>query len=124
MILRQASPGEFSVVGFCFVHGLMDGESFLGPLPDPWKLRLLSRNGSFVPEYVNPLTDKQQSEDPRLPPLADGWKMLQRERTQDDPEFFQDFRNEQTGRVLNSDPRLLPEALAERAVPLETFRLI
>jgi hypothetical protein len=124
MILRQASPEEFSVVGFCFVHGLMDGESLLGPLPVPWKLRLLSRHGSFVPEYVNPLTDKHQSDDPRLQPLADGWKMLQRERTQDDPEFFQDFRNEQTGEVLNSDPRLLPEALTQRRVPLEIFRLI
>ncbi|KAH7177097.1 heterokaryon incompatibility protein-domain-containing protein [Dactylonectria macrodidyma] len=123
MIFRPSKNGdEFYVIGFCFVHGLMDGESFLGPLPAPWTFKLLSRG--TAPVYINRQTGMESSQDPRLPPLTPEWRILRRERKQDDSEFFQDFRNDQTGVTSKSDPRLTREALARCCSRLETFRLI
>ena len=113
MILRPASPEEFHVVAFCFVHGLTDGESLLGSLLSPWKLQMLFLDGSYVPDYVDTSTLEHQSQDPRLESLTDEWELVHRDRTQDDPAFFQHFRNKRTGEVMNSDPRLLPEALVD-----------
>jgi len=129
LILRPASnsPDSFELVGECYFYGLMCGESLLGPLPFPWKRR---REGSSVPfkpdigVYWNSEANELTSDDPRLPPLPSEWEKVERERGKDDPIIFTLHRNKLTGELINSDPRMLPDALRERGVELEEFRLI
>ena len=127
MLIRPASSGSFLVVGFCFIPGLMDGESLLGLLPEEWELQLAFQQGWYVPTYINTSSHESQSEDPRVQRLqyyAPQWEKISRKRTQDDPYFLQSFQHKQTGEVMNSDPRLLPANLKQHNVQLESFRLI
>lgn len=126
MLIRPVdeSKDEFGLIGICFVPGLLDGERLLGPLPDNWKLQMIFKNGSYVPTYINTSTGNSQPEDPRLPPLDPNWVKITRERTQDDPYFFQWFKDQERGLIMNSDPRLLPTALEKRGVVLDYFKLV
>ena len=101
----------------------MNGEALLGPLPKPW-----APKREFDP--VNQLWeqrfyDTEQREavdaknDPRLEPVPDQWECLEN----DAPFLFQKWKNKETGEIINSDPRLLPQALIERGVKLQTFAL-
>lgn len=74
--------------------------------------------------YFNPSTGVVIEEDPRLDPLPPEWERVQADRTPDDPVACALFKNKVTGEVMNSDPRLLLEALAQRGVDLKTFQLI
>lgn len=70
-------------------------------------------------------TGEETIEDPRLESLeGSNWERVDHEPTLDDPEVFDYFRNKETGEVINSDPRLLPEALKARGVYLTTFCLV
>lgn len=40
ILLRPESSGRFKVVGECYVHGVMNSEGLLGPLPDTWKVQV------------------------------------------------------------------------------------
>lgn len=115
MLLRPSTNGSFLVVGACFVHGLMNAEAVLGPLPDEWSY-ILTRDRGY-PEnscaFINNATGEQTKEDPRLPPLSSPWK-----RTPNG------FKNDETGEIVTGDPRLTPEALMERCPLLTTLRLI
>ncbi|RWA10895.1 hypothetical protein EKO27_g4210 [Xylaria grammica] len=126
MLIRPTveSKDMYHLVGICFVSGLLDGECLLGPLRDNWKLEMIFKDGSYVPVYINTSTGHSQSQDPRLPPLDPNWAKITRERTQDDPYFFQWFQDKQRSRIMNSDPRLLPSALNERGIILEHFNLV
>lgn len=125
MLLRPTTSGDFLIVGPCFVHGLMDAESILGAIPDPWQMKMRKDDGRvYKPYFYNISTGKILFEDPRLPPLSSEWEIIERKRTHEDPSFFKDFRNIISGETLNSDPRMLPDALEERGVKLETFRLV
>lgn len=131
MVLRPTATGDFLVVGHCFVHGLMDAEGILGPLPAGWEARISYLDDQVANERVathfhNKVTDELSAEDPRLPPLEPCWERMQTKRTQDDPpcSVFKWFRNRETGETINSDPRLLPDALKKSGVPLETVRLV
>lgn len=123
MLLRRTGSGNFLVVGPCFVHGLMDGESVLGPLPLSWKIQVKTRYGVQTYQFVETATNTVTTDDPRLPSLPDEWAQVLRERTQDDPLDSKEFRNADTGEIINSDPRMLLEALQQRGVKLKTFRL-
>ncbi|OCK72931.1 HET-domain-containing protein [Lepidopterella palustris CBS 459.81] len=126
MLLRPTdeSRDTFQLVGICFVPGLLDGESLLGPLPANWKLEMIFRDGSYVPTYINTSTSHSQPQDPRLQPLDPNWAKTTRDRTQDDPYFLQWFQDVQRSRITNSDPRLLPCALKKRGIILEHFKLV
>ena len=69
-------------------------------------------------------TDETTKEDPRIGPLSDGWERLDDERTSDDPEFCERFRNMVSGQVRTSDPRLEPEALRAHGVSLREYVLV
>ncbi|EON70018.1 hypothetical protein W97_09284 [Coniosporium apollinis CBS 100218] len=125
MLLRLGSSEQYQVVGECYIHGLMDSESLLGRLPNPWRVRLgWESGGIYLGRYYNSSTGVLTEEDPRLDSLPVEWERVQADRTPDDPLVFALFRNKVTGEVMNSDPRLLPEALKERGVDLKTFQLI
>ena len=125
MILREVSPSRFSVIGHCYIYGLQDGEGILGPLPSHWKVVfMMDTLGRLEARFLNTSTNEKTTLDPRLGPLAEPWEELKAVRTRDDPTIFARFRNKQTGEVMNSDPRMLPDALRARGVPLKTFRLV
>ena len=125
IVLRQVALRGYRVIGICYIHGLQDGEGILGPLPEQWKVQFVTEtNGVFVPRFVNTLTEEETVQDPRLGPLPEPWECLPAVRTPDDPLIFARYRNKKTGEVMNSDPRMLPDALRARGVPLETFRLV
>ncbi|KAK0629371.1 hypothetical protein B0T17DRAFT_615156 [Bombardia bombarda] len=84
------------------------------------------KDGAYKPEYLNTESNVTVSGDPRLDscPLPTDWEPMEWTRTRDDPLFCQMFRNKATGETMNSDPRLLPEALRDRGFQLTEFKLV
>ena len=124
IVLRAVSPDLFKVQGSCYYHGLMDGEAFLGSLPEGWTVLQYSINGMYLPRYLNGLTGEVHVNDPRLGPLPPDWVHVDVERTATDPLFVDSFKKVATGETVDSDPRILLDALDRRGVKLERFRLI
>lgn len=122
IVLRPTTSGEFLIVGSYFIHGLMDGEALLGPIPSPWKTELYRRKDSgYSTHFAKP--NEKTLDDPRLPPLPFEWVEVNRD---DGPwpigKYY--FRNTVTGESMDSDPRMLPDALVKRGANLQKFRLI
>lgn len=117
-------PDSHTVIGKCYVHGLMDGEALLGPVPHPWVVQQLNVEDYYQPQYLNTITNTVSSQDPRLGTLPWEWRRADRERTIETPLHYAYFDNILTGEWINSDPRLLPEALEQRGIKLETIQLV
>ncbi|KAI0103035.1 HET-domain-containing protein [Nemania sp. FL0031] len=128
MILKPTPSGEYRVVGDCYIHGAMHGEAVLGPVPYPWKveLRIGDETRHWTPSFRNAETGMGTEDDPRLAStqMPAEWEPIEFEWTPADPLNCRKFRNRDTGQVINSDPRLFPEALLERGVALRTITLI
>ncbi|KAI0168960.1 HET-domain-containing protein [Hypoxylon sp. FL1284] len=127
LLLRRTPTGQYQVVSDCYVHGIMDGEALLGPLPPSWKVQIgHDADGSARPYYVHAASGRRTAEDPRLAgvPVPAEWEPVAWERARTDPDSCRKFRSRGTGRVVNADPRLFPEALAARGVRLETITLV
>lgn len=112
-------------MGECFVYGLQDAISLLGPLPKPWVVQESSSSDALRHKhrFVNRETETKTPEDPRLGPLVD-WERFDRELEADHPETCDWFRNKTTGEEMASDPRMTAEALRARGVALRSFSLI
>ncbi|KLU92599.1 hypothetical protein MAPG_11544 [Magnaporthiopsis poae ATCC 64411] len=133
MLLRPGpSPGEYLVVGECHSVNLQDATALLGPLPPPGRVEVVfdGRGGDITVQFLDPETGSRTNEDPRLPPLPPPWVAVDNvaatgtlERSLDDPYIFRRFRNRETGEVVNSDPRMSPDALRARGLALEYFTL-
>ncbi|KAI0151766.1 HET-domain-containing protein [Xylariaceae sp. FL1272] len=128
MILRPLPhKQQFRVVGPCYVHGMMHGEALLGSLKHPWLVKVPGdEDGQDRAHFKNTETDLSTHEDPRLAeiPIPEEWEPIEFEWTTADPLYTKKFRNKNTGEVINSDPRLSPEALRERGIELETITLV
>lgn len=131
MLLRETKNDDFLTVGPCYMPGLMLTEALLGEMPAPWEVRFEGTSHSFPIEFYNRSTKELSREDPRLPPLSPEWERMERVSPGDGrllfEEFrfaFQEFRNKVTGEIISHDPRMSPEALRQRGVKLETFRLV
>jgi hypothetical protein len=125
IVLREMSDNQFQVIGSCYIHGLMEGESLLGQLPEPWKAQIhVDSNEIRKPYYVNTITGESTDESRWLGPLSSEWERVPAVRAPEDPILFTRFRNKDTGELVNWDPRLLPEALEARGVKLRKFELI
>ena len=124
ILLRSAGGESFSVIGECFVYGLNDAISILGPLPEPWEVRCIPAPGkrSSV-HFYDKLTDLKTSEDPRLGELG-SWRRIPHSLTADDPETWDFFQNDETGEVMDSDPRMLATNLKRRGVAVRTYSLV
>jgi hypothetical protein len=120
VMLRPTVDGKYRVIGDCYIQGIGDGEALLGPIPSPWRMICVDR----VLEYFHTETGEQTVEDPRLEPIPEPWVRIPFKRERHDPRFCENFKNTITGEVLNSDPRLLPDALRARGVKLQTFQLV
>jgi hypothetical protein len=127
IILRSqpASPDQFQVAGSCYLHGIITDESLIEPLPSQFRIQYVrGKFGVNMPHYLNNSIKELADEDPRLGPISPDWERAPAERTSDDPSMFTRFKNKVSGEMINSDPRLFPEALEARGVKLETFTLV
>ena len=75
VLLRPVSQqdGCYSLIGSCYVHGLMDTEALLGLLPKPWKTEWRLSNDGYLPVggqydywYVNKANGEATRQDPRF----------------------------------------------------------
>ncbi|KAF2093888.1 hypothetical protein NA57DRAFT_68918 [Rhizodiscina lignyota] len=123
---KPSNSTQFHVIGDCFLHGLQDATALLGSLPRNYTLQMQKDNHSLIPRpvFMNHENGSLQVDDPRLGPIPADWERLPSQRTSIDLHFFARFENKATGELLNSDPRMLPEALEARGVHLQTFQLV
>ncbi|KAK4617413.1 uncharacterized protein CLAFUR5_04981 [Fulvia fulva] len=117
------SDGRVRLLDWVFVHGIMDGEALLGPLPKGWSVHYKQVDGRWSARFIDP-AGAEHLDDPRLGPLPRGWSRKEVEITADDPIHVDHFENRKTGEVINYDPRMSVEAIEERGTELETIRLV
>ena len=116
---------RYHVVGSCHIHGLSDAEQLLGPLPDPWRFQVkVGGTGGRAYYFHNSVTSEDRTLDPRLESLSPEWEPYEIEETSNEAERVAWFRNKGTGETLNSDPRMLPEALKSRGVNVRKIQLV
>ncbi|RYO87695.1 hypothetical protein DL766_009692 [Monosporascus sp. MC13-8B] len=124
MVLRPSSEEAFRLVGPCYVHGTMDGEVILGPIPAGWVLHVVRVDDDvFRPSFFQSLlktgSETTTWDDPRLSehPMSPEWERVRDCKwTRDDPVQCVKYRHKVTGREINFDPRLLPAALRGRGI--------
>jgi hypothetical protein len=127
MLLRPTTDDTYRVVGPCFIHGLMNSEAVLGRLLPSTQVRVAANNdGVFQPRYMDPTTSSLCSADPRLAdvPVPEPWEPVKLwQWTNDDPTQCVKYRNTVTGEVINTDPRMFPDALRSRGLNLRNIVL-
>ena len=112
MLLRITSNSQYEVVGSCYVHGLMDGEALLGPIPEHFQPMdvLNERKSDYFRGFLDHRTGKVQYNDPRVESLQE------------------DEIGEGIPRIRQPDGtltrRLTAEMIKKRGVKLQTFDLI
>lgn len=121
MLLRPEDTSTFSVVGECYIHGLMDGEAFLGPLPRNWKrvMRTDRDSQSLWETSVDRDAGLLQIEDPRLGPLPSGWRIIGHSLEH----LYCKYQEEATGTASMFDPRMLPDDLRDSGADLPEIKL-
>jgi hypothetical protein len=126
LLLRPQPDTEgFRLVGECYVHSFMHGETVLGPLPDSWQF------GDYIIEVRRmAYADKSGNEtlqDPRRGPLPPGWELWYKEgKERNENGDLSPFiiYNQGTDEATVFDPRLTKEALIERGIQLEEIVLV
>jgi hypothetical protein len=120
IILRPREDSTYQVVGCAYVPGLFDGNALLPPLEPQWRV-INTRNskGNRTPSFQNP--SEVSFEDPRLGPLPEGWEYVKGRKR--DGTRTVTFRHLESRRKTHSDPRLSPEVLKARGIPIKTFHL-
>ncbi|KAL8994655.1 MAG: hypothetical protein Q9169_005435 [Polycauliona sp. 2 TL-2023] len=119
LVIRQARSGNYIIVGECYIHGIMEGETLLGPLPDEWQsVNIYNEGIGYMHAFLDRQTGEQRYDDPRLGPLPSGWRLDDPDRK---PDWNNWFINEETGERPDwpRDPRMTPEALEARGVTLQ-----
>lgn len=121
LILRPDEIGRRSVVGECYIHGLVDGATLLGPLPSMWQKvnRYDAAARGYWGAFINRETGETQIRDPRMGPLPAGWRTCSHKGES----AYNMYLNDETGERTFSDPRMSPEALRARGVELQDFWL-
>ena len=112
MLLRPTSKSQYQVIGSCYVHGLTNGEAFLGPMPEQYQpiLAFDEVTRRYFWGFLDHGTGKTQWNDPRVDSL---------------PEDGTDKEDPMVLFPDGSQQRLLtPEMIKRRGVKLQTFDLI
>lgn len=123
LVLRRNKFGDHTVIGECYLHGVMDGAGLLGMLPSNWQRvdRYVSNLTYYYDAFINHETGEVQVEDPRLGPLPPGWRIANHTKKH----VYNRYSNEATGKFkTHLDPRMRPEALIARGINLQEFRLV
>lgn len=112
LLLRPAPNLQYQVIGACFVHGLMQGKAFLGPIPDHFQVVgiLEKRRGERYDGFLDHRNGKTQYRDPRFEASLE-----------DDGEEHVWVWTHPDG---SQSRRLTANMLAKRGVKLQTFDLI
>ncbi|KAL8816680.1 MAG: hypothetical protein Q9223_004347 [Gallowayella weberi] len=122
IVLRSQNNADFRVLGECYVHGLMTGEAFFGPLPDNWQ-RVARYDESTLSNW-DAFIDREkgawQFQDPRMGPLPDGW--VEEEHSMQN--IYARFRNVKEGWASIYDPRMMLGDLRARGITLQDFTLV
>lgn len=123
IVLRPNSHGQYQVVGEAIVAGFMNGEAFLGPLPQD--IVLAQNRNTLNPMFRNIRTGAWYTNDPRLENVrsAYGWQIID---DGNDKEYMQ-WQHDQTGDTYwthSFDPRLTSPEFAGRGVQIQKFDLI
>ena len=101
MILRPIEDGYYIFVDESYVHGLMDAEALLGPLPSGLtQMKKLGNLYNLV--FVDSSAGQVYYEAPRLGPLLEGWEQPV------DPEGYDSGRHKET-REWSIEPGLRSE---------------
>lgn len=119
LVIRPAHKNRFTVVGQCYVHGIMQGEALLCLLPPPWADKVkIDSDGQYRPRHVNAETNLETRYDPRLAsvPVAPEWEEIGITWNRDDPLNVVIYKNRITDEEINSDSRLLPHTFAARGI--------
>lgn len=131
VVIRETDNGNFRLVGSSFVYGLNDGQALLGRLKSPWRVQIFDhpeQDFRIEHRYYNRETRELTVSDPRLEDHPEWERVsledLGRPLIGDDPIILEFFKNKITGGIMNSDPRLLPEALEARGVDLQWFTIV
>ena len=123
LTLRKNEFGNHTVVGECYVDGVMDGAGLLGKLPSNWQ-RVDRHDPDAKGEYdafINRDAGIVQIEDPRLGPLPPGWQIADHRNKH----MWNKYTNKAAGIVgTHFDPRMSPEALKARGIDLQEYRLV
>ena len=108
MVRRPASSSHYQVVGESYVHGLMDSEAFLGPLPGNWHSIKIVVDGRHDTAYLDKQTGDYEYYDPRIKE--------------------EDQIVDQNGRLIVHDgsenPEVKPDIFQRRGLKLQEFDLI
>ena len=119
LVLRQIESGNHEIVGGCYIHGFMEGEALLGPLPPGWH-HVWSHGPKVKPRmiFLNRTTGERRLDDPRLGELPKNWHFVS-----DVEGSSAGFTHQADGSLSPWDPRISPEALRARGVNLTEFLL-
>jgi hypothetical protein len=101
LLLRPSSGGQYKLVGECYIHGLMQGQGLLGPIPSSWERK------TYIVDGVN------------IHMMVHGGK-----RYCDGNPRKRLFENCETGVRTFFDLRLTSEALVARGVDIMDFILV
>ena len=112
MLLRPTINSQYRVVGPCYVDGLMNGEAFLGRLPDHYQTMYIFDEmlSGHTDAFLDRRTDRLQYNDPRLE--SDQEDIIQAPFSASNPGDLSSLR------------RITPEMIERRGVKLQTFDLI
>ena len=112
MLLRPIANSQYQVVGECYVHGLMNGEAFLGPISEYFQPITVFDEGRrrYYGGFLDHRTGKTQYNDPRV-------ESLPKDNTEEAVPMWllPDGSHER---------RLMPEMIEKRGVKLQTFDLV
>lgn len=123
IILRPAGNEQYQVIGCCYVHGLMDGEALLGPIPDNLHVEYRTPKavdgqvGIDKPFFVNTKAWTMTDRDPRLWNLPPRWSWYYNEF---DELRFRKYHEKSTSK----DPRFSSEELEKHGVKIQVFPLV
>jgi hypothetical protein len=121
LILRPCENAAYQVVGPVYVHGLMDNEALLGPLPPGWSVHYTITPGGYEAQaFEDGNTGTGTFEDPRLGLLPDS-RRISLNRT--NSEFLM-LKYQEKEAAEWGDPRLTKEELERRGVALEQIVLV
>ncbi|EPE24757.1 hypothetical protein GLAREA_08610 [Glarea lozoyensis ATCC 20868] len=125
LLLRQVedSISKYQLLGYCYVAGIMHGESVLGQLPRGWARLPMDKNANWA--YVHE-DGTRTSQDPRLGTLPDGWTIEfsggREMNPEGEPNNFWFEHAEHDSQWY--DPRLSKENLLKRGVILRDITIV
>jgi hypothetical protein len=105
-ILRKRPDGKYLFIGCVHIHGLMDGEALLGPLPDGYEVVIdqVSTNSADEQQlFVDRVTRRRSPIDPRLGPLAPDWQPVVAADRLWPHKKVNAFKNTKTAAILHTE---------------------